>query len=57
METITFTPELLAKLKREYKKAISKNIDTFLFEGNELLVSYTKYLIEYLETVFNKNKN
>lgn len=57
METITFTPELLEKLKREYKKAISKNIDTFLFEGNELLVSYTKYLIEYLETVFNKNKN
>ena len=34
METITFTPELLAKLKREYKKAISKRMGKSLIIKN-----------------------
>lgn len=52
MDYINFTPELFRKLKKEYKKANDKKIEVFLFEGKEILVSYAKYLIEYLETKF-----
>lgn len=47
-----FTFEKFAKLKRTYRKAVDENKTQFTFEGHELLVSYAKYLIEYLETRF-----
>jgi hypothetical protein len=43
-----FDKQSLAKLKKAYNKAVKENKDTFVFEGQELLVSYAKYLIEYL---------
>ena len=51
-ETIKFTPDKVTKLKAEYKKAVDDGVTSFIFEGHELLVSYAKYLIEYLDTVF-----
>ena len=51
--TITFTPEKLAKLKRNYAKCIG---DTFFFEGKPILKAYAKYMIEYLEQKFNHRR-
>lgn len=47
--TITFDRPTYMKLKRAYNKARDENRESFTFEGHELLVSYAKYLIEYLE--------
>lgn len=51
--SITFTPEKLAQLKKEYEEAVNNKQETFLFDGkHELLVDYAKYLIQYLESRF-----
>jgi len=41
----------LPKLKKEYTKTTSKNQTSFIYKDQELLVSYTKYLIQYLESL------
>jgi hypothetical protein len=51
-KTISFTPEKLKELKAEYKKAVDAGQETFMFEDSELLVSYAKYMIEYLNSQF-----
>jgi hypothetical protein len=53
MSTVDFTPAKLKKLKAEYAKAKVELKDRFYFEGNVLLISYAKYLIEYLEGVLD----
>lgn len=56
-KTITFDRNSLARLKRIYNKALkdgkTKN-DVIKFEGNDLLIGYAKYLIEYLESRFKQ---
>ena len=47
---MTFTKEKLSELKNQYNVAIENNLEVFIFDGSELLVSYAKYLIQYLET-------
>lgn len=54
MKKINFTPELLVTLKKLYKEAVDKNQNSFWFEDHELLTSYAKYLIMYLEGVFSE---
>ena len=46
----------LNKLKAVYAEAarVKKGSDTFMFEGNEFVLNYAKYLIEYLETMLPK---
>lgn len=44
---IVFDRDKLEKLKRRYKECPEGG--TFEFEGKEILKSYAKYLIEYLE--------
>ena len=51
---INYTPELLAKLKRQYRHAVEVGQDQFVFEGHDILVAYAKYLIEYLDGRFGK---
>ena len=41
----------LEKLKGAYRKALAAKEEMFTFEGDEYLVTYAKYLIEYLENV------
>lgn len=48
--TIEFTPAKLRSLKAAYKKALANGVEHFTFEDKPLLVSYAKYLIEYLDT-------
>ncbi len=49
---INYTPEKLKALKKIYANAFLNNDTKFVFEGNEYLVSYAKYLIEFLEPKF-----
>lgn len=46
---INVSKETLSELEKEYNLAVKKNKESFLFRGNLLLVSYAKYLIEYLQ--------
>ena len=49
---IEFTPEVLKNLKAEYNKAVESGQEIFIFQGNELLTDYAKYLIQYVESQF-----
>jgi len=48
MNTINFDVYKLQSLKTQYNKAIREGKSSFIWDGNELLTSYAKYLIEYL---------
>lgn len=41
---------MLECFKLAYKQAINTKTDPFMFDGNEFVVAYAKYLIEYLDT-------
>lgn len=56
-DMVTFTPAKLAELKRAYADARNEGYVSFMFEGRELLVSYAKYMIEYLEERFNATQS
>jgi hypothetical protein len=43
---ITWTRPMLERFKTAYDAATG---DTFVFDGNEFVVAYARYLIEYLE--------
>jgi hypothetical protein len=57
---ISFDRPMLRRFKAAYEKAckkcqdegVSPSEEVFMFEENEFLVSYAKYLIQYLETKF-----
>jgi len=56
--TINFTKESVLKLKDAYALAVTEGRDQFTFEGHELLTSYAKYLIQYLDDIgLNKSLN
>ena len=46
---VIFEKEKLQSLKKHYNDAINSKSEIFTFDGVEYLVSYAKYLIEYLE--------
>lgn len=54
---IEFTKEKYLSLKLLYEKAVLEGRDTIWFENNQLLVSYTKYLLQHLENVLGIKKN
>ena len=35
-------------LQKQYNKAIKNNESSFFYDGQEILTSYAKYLLEYL---------
>lgn len=37
--------------KTRYKQAVKQNLTSFIFEHDEFLTAYAKYLIEYLESL------
>jgi hypothetical protein len=45
----------LRRLRAAYEKAVAAGASQFDFEGAELLVSYARYLIEYLEGALPKD--
>lgn len=48
-DTMQFTSSDTKELRRIYKAAVAMGVESFTFKGHELLVSYAKYLLEYLE--------
>ena len=48
--TIKWTKPRMKQFKKEYKAAVKNGDKIFIFEGNEILVGYAKYLLEYLES-------
>jgi hypothetical protein len=51
---MTFTIDTYNRLKSEYNNARQNNLKIFIFDGHELLTDYAKYMIEYLQTKFEK---
>lgn len=50
------TKETHAALKLAYTKAVEEKVESFMFQGAEILVSYAKYLLEYLDFPENLRK-
>lgn len=51
--SVEFTKEDYSRLKEQYNKAVEDNREQFVFDGHVLLVTYAKYLIEYLGSKFD----
>lgn len=49
MKKSLWSKEDYLNFKKEYINAKEKSLKSFTFQGNEFLVAYAKYLIEYLE--------
>lgn len=52
---INFDRPKLRRLQSAYDSALAAGATQFDFEGSEFLVSYAKYMIEYLEGALPKN--
>ena len=52
-KTISWTKEKAEQFKTAWKKADDAAEKSFTFEDNEYLVTYGRYLIEYLEYLFS----
>lgn len=46
----------LERLKTAYRSAVDAGETQFTFDGHELVVSYAKYLIEYVEGQLKRKK-
>ena len=51
---VSWTPESLKEFKTAWEAADDLELESFTFDGNEYLVTYGRYLIEYLEYVFGE---
>lgn len=56
MTDTNWTRLKLEKLKKARASAVARGSESFLFEGQEVLCSYAKYLIEYLESVLEPDR-
>ena len=45
-----FNKEDVTALRKQYDQAVEDREEVFTFKGEELLTSYAKYLVEYLES-------
>lgn len=43
------------QLQKAYNDAVAQGQEQFIFRGEDLLVAYAKYLLEYLKTRFPKD--
>jgi len=58
MTSITWDRKKLERLRRAYdlaKMGHDTDDHVFVFDGHEFLVSYAKYLLEYLDGVFQEH--
>lgn len=51
-QNIEFDYKKYKLLKNAYKNAINQNLEEFNFDNREILTSYCKYLLEYLDSKF-----
>ena len=50
-QSINFDKPKFEKFKKVYAKAIEDGKTKFVFEGKDILVTYAKYMIEYLDGI------
>lgn len=50
--TISFNKESFQNFKNQYETSVKNNEEMFVFDGNDFLTSYAKYVIEYLRPKF-----
>ena len=55
MSEISFDEATFDRLVIEHKYAVEKGRSSFMFDGNELVTDYAKYLIQFLEPKFKKH--
>ncbi len=53
-KTVNFTTEKLRLFKNAYRVAKFNGDPVFIFEDNEYVLDYAKYLIEFLENELKK---
>jgi hypothetical protein len=46
---VEFDRDKRERLRKHYEQAKKEQKESFMFDGRELLVSYAKYLLEYLD--------
>ena len=47
-----WTKEMYVELKGQYENAVSNGLEQFEFQGVELLTTFAKYLLEFLDNEF-----
>lgn len=57
MVKITFNEKKYYELKLLFEKAVEERRKQFVFEGNLMLTSYAKYLLEHLRNQLNIKEN
>lgn len=55
MSEISFDKPTFDRLVIEHKYAVEKGHTSFMFDGQELVTDYAKYLIQFLEPKFKTN--
>lgn len=50
MDNLEFTSESFNEFKKIYKDCQDKSIESFMFQNKQVLTSYAKYVIEYVES-------
>ena len=54
-EYLYFDEAMFKRFKRVYKRTLLAQRQSFTFEGHDVLCSYAKYVIQYIETELKKN--
>ena len=49
-DTISFDTRKYRALKHAYEQAVDKGAESFWFEDHELVTSFAKYMLQFLET-------
>lgn len=47
--SIAFNKPKRERLRAAHKDAVANGLEVFEFEGNELVVGYAKYMLQYLD--------
>lgn len=53
-QTQSFAYDDFIAFKKRYEEAVANKEEQFVYEGGEFLTVYAKYVVQYLETQFNK---
>jgi len=56
MKQLEMNQKTFERLKTAYEAARQQGLDSFVFEDNEFVTNYAKYLIEYIEMKLGENK-
>jgi hypothetical protein len=50
-DSVLYTVEKREQLRQAYENAVSKQLESFTFDGREYLTAYAKNVLQYLDEV------